>query len=114
MKWEWRDFGINDPADQDPERQVLGCLLISPEHRNDIRTSLSTASFSDPTHQLVFDAIVKLMDQGSSVSILSVADQLAERSELTRSDALVRLRSLCRVVTNTEHLAYYLNVLKCR
>jgi replicative DNA helicase len=65
------------PVALDIERNLLGAILLNPENFSAAQELLTAADFFDPKHQLIFKAMQKLYESGSSVSLELVNNELS-------------------------------------
>lgn len=73
------------PEHIDAERYVLGDCMHDAHKIPAIRGTLTRADFSQPAHELVWDVIVDLYDQGKPTAPLAVHIELDKRKELARA-----------------------------
>ncbi|WP_407553106.1 AAA family ATPase [Streptomyces sp. Pv4-95] len=77
-----------DPHGQehiDAERTVLGGCMHQPREIPIVRGIISRADFSQPAHELVWDALTHLYDKGDPTSPLAVSIELEKRGEIKRA-----------------------------
>ncbi|GAA3957055.1 hypothetical protein GCM10022384_07680 [Streptomyces marokkonensis] len=80
-----------EPADQDgpeqydAERYVLGGCMHQPKQIPAIRGVLNRTDFALPAHELIWDVLGHLYDQGEPVNPISLRIELEKRKELRRA-----------------------------
>ncbi|MYU22916.1 AAA family ATPase [Streptomyces sp. SID8352] len=80
-----------DPADQDgpdhhdAERYVLGGCMHQPKQIPTIRGILARTDFALPAHELIWDVLGHLYDEGEPVNPISLRIELEKRKELRRA-----------------------------
>jgi hypothetical protein len=75
-------------SDHQTEQELLGCLLIDPDQLDDPRVArLHPEDFAIPPHQVLFECVRVLREDGDPVDVLSVCRAL----EAGGSDALARI-----------------------
>jgi replicative DNA helicase len=97
------------PQNLKAETAVLGSLLLDNQTIVDVAGFLRKADFYSPDHQLIYDAILKLSDQGQPVDTLLLADALSQGGALERIggvDTLVGLLESVPSAANAEHYAH--------
>lgn len=86
------------------EQALLGGLLIDPSPVHDVLEILSDADFYRPAHRKIFSAITALVDSGSDVDVISVA----ERWQATGENAdLAYLTELAGAVAGSSNATAY-------
>jgi replicative DNA helicase len=95
---------VNSPANTEAERNVLGCVLLSPKALDSYsEMHIRAEHFWTPKHGSIFDAMLALSDRGEPV------DSTTVRAELGRLGADVDpayLEALAAVPTLSNHRAY--------
>lgn len=67
---------------EEPERALLGSMMISPKMASMMRSRLKPEQFGSPTHGKVFQAICDLVDTGIEPDLVTVKANLTEKGEL--------------------------------
>jgi replicative DNA helicase len=70
------------PFDEDAERAILGSLIVYPELRRDIISSLSNNDFYLQKHKVIYQAIVDLFHQGKVFDIHVLRNELQKQGKL--------------------------------
>ena len=70
------------PNDLDAEESVLGAMLMSDLAVDAVSDVLATSDFYNPSHGVIYDAILKLRQSGSPVDAVTVSSALAEAGML--------------------------------
>ncbi|MFC7880449.1 AAA family ATPase [Streptomyces sp. NPDC057376] len=76
------------PEQYDAERYVLGGCMHQPKEIPAIRGILNRTDFALPAHELIWDVIGHLYDQGEPVNPISLRIELEKRQELRRAGGL--------------------------
>ncbi|WP_405676742.1 AAA family ATPase [Streptomyces sp. NBC_01511] len=74
-----------EPEYIDAERDVLGGCMHHPRHIPGVRATLTGGDFSQPAHELVWDALLHLYDNGQPTTPLAIRIELEKRKHLTRA-----------------------------
>jgi replicative DNA helicase len=98
------------PQDVRAEQAVLGGMLLSGEMVATVAETLTGADFYRPIHASVFDAIVKLADQGEAVDFMTVGDALLKSGDLVRCGGVPYLHELTEAVPVAANAAYYARI----
>jgi replicative DNA helicase len=70
------------PFDEDAERAILGSLIVYPEVRRDIISSLSNDDFYLQKHKVIYQAVVDLFYQGKVFDINVLRNELQKQGKL--------------------------------
>ncbi|MFD6619946.1 AAA family ATPase [Streptomyces albidoflavus] len=76
------------PEKYDAERYVLGDCMHNPKKIPTVRGIIRGADFALPAHELIWETIGQLYDQGAPITPLSLRVELDKRQELTRAGGL--------------------------
>lgn len=100
------------PAIIDAERKVLGAAMMSKHAREQVTEMLSVADFYRPAHQMIFDAIVDVGDQGKFVDVTLVADELTRRKQIIVCGGPVYLLDCEEMVPTVGNAGYYADIVR--
>lgn len=105
-------MGNRPPQALDVEEAVIGALLIEPSCVDDSVEELTPSSFYSEKHRMIFQAIVSLVNEHSSVDLLTVSQRLKEQGNLEIVGGAQVLASLTQKVGAAAHIEYYIKILK--
>jgi replicative DNA helicase len=71
-----------NPFDEDAERAILGSLIVYPEVRRDIISSLSNDDFYLQKHRVIYQVIVDSFYQGKVFDIHVLRNELQKQGKL--------------------------------
>lgn len=91
------------------ERQVIGSMLVSKAAVEDASAALTGGDFADPRHEVIFDAIVHVDQDGTPVDPLSVHDNLITKG--MRAD-LAYIHELVGAVVSPSSAGYHAQQVK--
>ena len=106
------DMGNKPPQAPDVEEAVLGAMLLEPMCVDQAMEELSLSCFYDPRHKMVFEAMSALVNEHSSVDIVTVAAKLKALGNLEAVGGAVALAGLSEKVGSVAHIEYYIKILK--
>ncbi|MCL1801352.1 MAG: replicative DNA helicase [Promicromonosporaceae bacterium] len=95
------------PQDVAAERAVLGSMLISQDAVADVIEAVGGGDFYQPAHETIFEAIIELFGHGVRPDVLTVADELNKRGELTKVGGATYLNELTSGVRTAANSAYH-------
>lgn len=102
------------PYHEEAEWATLGALLLnfSSDIFEDIQQYVRPESFFKGAHQIIFQAILRLVDKNEGVDILTLTDELAASDELDKAGGASYLASLTSRVPTTANIAYYAKIVQ--
>ena len=97
------------PYSEEAERGVLGCLLQDATRVLDLcrTTQVVTDSFYVPSHQVIFQTLSEMVDQGRPVDLLTVGDFLNRQGLLEKIGGVAVLERLIDSTPTAAHANYY-------
>lgn len=98
------------PHNLEAEAAVVGSMLLDNQCIADAAQNLKAADFYSPDHQLVFDTILGLADEGKPVDLLILTDALRDRGELEGAGGPDFLVSLLEAVPSAANVVYYADI----
>lgn len=76
------------------ERTILGAVLVEPSALAEAAATLVPEHFSKPAHQDVYRALVAMADEGRTIDLVTVKDELARAGHLERIGGAAYLSGL--------------------
>lgn len=100
------------PSNVEAEQAVLGALLLDRDALVKISDFLRPDDFFRDSHQRVYGATLALLARNEPVDIVTVADELERRDELSVAGGLAYIHSLATVVPTAIHVEYYATIVR--
>lgn len=101
------------PRSDDAERAALGSVFIKPAAFDEVGTTLESDDFFLPNHRIIFEAMIALEARRQAIDIISVADELKNRSLLSRLEGgETYLLTLANAVPTAENAHHYARIVK--
>jgi len=100
------------PQNLEAEVAVIGSMLIDNRTIADVGQVLKRADFYSPDHQVIFETMVNLFDEGNPVDIVLLTEALRQREELERVGGAQFLISLLERVPSAANAEYYANIVR--
>lgn len=94
------------PEQYDAERYVLGGCMHKPKDIPTVRGVITRADFALPQHELIWDVIGHLYDNGEEISPLTLRLALEKRKELQRAGGVTYINTLGDYALDAEYHAY--------
>ena len=88
------------PHSIEAEQSLLGGLLIENEALDKIADLVSPSDFYRQDHRLIYQHIIKLIEQNSPADIVTVAESLEKNAELVTAGGISYLGSFCLLYTS--------------
>jgi replicative DNA helicase len=105
------ELGKVPPQAVDIEQAVLGAMMLEKNAVTDVIDMLSPASFYDPKHQFIFNAIRELFASSSPIDLLTVSNQLRKNGELEAAGGSVYISQLTGRVASSAHVEYHARII---
>jgi replicative DNA helicase len=100
------------PQAIDLEQAVLGAMLIDKSGLEDAMLILPTAEvFYKYEHQLIFQAIVSLYNQGEPIDMLTVSNELKKQKQLENAGGDFYLIQLTQKISSSAHIDYHCRII---
>ncbi len=106
------EMGNKPPQALEVEEAVLGAMLIEPSSVDMALEELSPSCFYDPRHRMIYEAMSELVNEHTSVDIVTVSSKLREKGNLETVGGPVALVGLSEKVGAAAHIEYYVKILK--
>ena len=106
------EMGNKPPQALEVEEAVLGAMLIEPSSVDMALEELSPSCFYDPRHRMIYEAMSDLVNNHTSVDIVTVSAKLREKGNLEAVGGPVAVAGLSEKVGAAAHIEYYVKILK--
>lgn len=106
------EMGNKPPQALEVEEAVLGAMLIEPSSVDMALEELSPSCFYDPRHKMIYEAMSELVNEHTSVDIVTVSSKLREKGNLEAVGGPVAIAGLSEKVGAAAHIEYYVKILK--
>src|SRR6056297_1897442 len=102
------------PHNLDAEASILSSLLIDPDHSAlfDTLEIVRAEDFYKTAHQIIFSAIMGLVEGSQPVDLISVKNSLAESGQLEAAGGAAYLTELVDTAPYAINIDYYANIIK--
>ena len=98
------------PQNVDAEASLLGCLLIDSDAFVKIGDVVQTGDFYDEKHHKIFEAIHTLYERHEPIDVLTVSEQLKNKSLLDAVGGASYLTELTNFVPTSAHIEQYAEI----
>ncbi|MBO7547469.1 MAG: replicative DNA helicase [Bacteroidales bacterium] len=105
-------MGNKPPQALDVEEAVLGAMLLEPSSVDAAMEELSPSCFYDPRHRMIFEAMMHLVAEHTSVDLITVSARLKAEGNLEAVGGAVALAQLSERVGAAANLEFYMKILK--
>ncbi|HQM15940.1 MAG TPA: replicative DNA helicase [Candidatus Woesebacteria bacterium] len=96
------------PHDLELEQSVLSAILIDDEAMIRVSEHITSDSFYDHSHQLIFESMADLYEQREAIDVVTLTSQLKKKKNLSKvggAAAIARLSNLVSTAANAESYA---------
>lgn len=101
---------LNDslpPQNIEAEQAVLGAVFLSPDALADAMEFVEAKDFYRRTHQLLFQAMIDLNDDGEAIDVLTVNNRLEMNNQLDDVGGVAYIAELASSVPTAANVGYY-------
>ncbi len=101
---------LNDslpPQNIEAEQAVLGAVFLSPDALADAMEFLEAKDFYRRAHQLLFQAMIDLNDDGEAIDVLTVNNRLEMNNQLDDVGGVAYIAELASSVPTAANVGYY-------
>lgn len=100
------------PQNIEAEESVLGALMIDRDAVIQVTDSLLSGDFYKPSHNIIFEAVVRLSERQEPVDVLSVTNKLKEMNKLEEVGGSSYLAMIMDRVPSASHAEHYAKIVK--
>lgn len=100
------------PQNIEAEQSVLGSMLIDKDALLETAEIISADDFYREVHQKIFESIIDLSNKGEPVDLVTVCEELQNRSLLDKVGGAAYLASLANMTPTAAHAAHYANIVR--
>ena len=105
------EMGRLQPQDRELEEAVLGALMLEKDAYTIVCDILKPQCFYEPTHQLIYQAIVDLASRQRPIDMLTVTEQLRLNGTLDEVGGAIVISELTGRVTSAAHIEYHARII---
>lgn len=102
------------PHSIEAEQSVLGSMLIDPESWDKVAELVTENDFYNRSHQIIFKAILKLLNDSVPVDIITVSEKLEKHNELDDAGGLAYLGELAKNTPSSANVTSYAKIISER
>ena len=106
------EIGNKPPQAIEAEEAVLGAMLLEPSIVDASMAELTVGCFYDKKNQMIFEAMSKLVNEHTSLDIITVSQKLKALGNLEAVGGSVVLANYSERVGSAAHIEYYIKILK--
>ena len=100
------------PQNIEAEQAVLGAILLQSEALITVMERVQPEDFYNPAHQLIFEAMINLAEEGQPIDIVTLAAKLQAKQQLEDIGSVQYLSKLANAVPTAANVDYYAQILE--
>lgn len=100
------------PHDLDAEVSVLGAILIDPEAIIKVGERLQPESFYNPSHQVIYEAMLELFDRREPIDVVTLTNQLKKLKKLKNAGGTAGVAALANTLSTAANVEYYAKIVQ--
>lgn len=98
------------PQNIEAEQSVLGAMMLDRDAALKVIEILKPDDFYREAHQIIYEAVLELIDEGEAVDTITVCDRLRTRKELDRVGGVSYVAALANSVPTAANAEYYARI----
>jgi replicative DNA helicase len=102
------------PHSIEAEQSVLGSMMIAPDSWDKVAEIVVEDDFYNRSHRIIFNAIIKLLNNNQSVDTVTVKDTLSQNGMLDEAGGFAYLIELAKNTPSAANVSAYANVIRER
>lgn len=95
------------PHDIELEKSVLGAVLIDPDAIVKVMDLLTSESFYQQSHQLIFEAMRELYDKREPIDVVTLSNKLKQQKKLTQAGGTSAITGLSNFISTAANVESY-------
>lgn len=100
------------PQNLEAEQAVLGAILLQSEALITVMERVQPEDFYNPAHQIIFEAMINLAEEGQPIDIVTLAAKLQAKQQLEDIGSVQYLSKLANAVPTAANVDYYAQILE--
>ena len=100
------------PQNQEAEQAVLGAILLQSEALITTMERVQPEDFYYPAHQLIFEAMINLGEEGQPIDMVTLAAKLQDKQQLDDIGNVSYLMKLANAVPTAANVDYYAQIIE--
>lgn len=100
------------PQSLEAEQMLLSCLLIDKDAIIKVVDILMAVDFYKDSHQHIYETILELFNSQEPIDIITLANRLEEKKQLTAIGGRAYLAQLSNVATTAANVTHYANLIQ--
>jgi len=100
------------PHSMEAEQSVLGSMLISPDSWDKVTEILIESDFYNSSHQLIYRAIIRLLEKSLPVDLITVSEDLEHNEQLEDAGGFAYIGELAKNTPSAANVTAYANIIK--
>ncbi|MBR9860307.1 replicative DNA helicase [bacterium] len=105
------DMSKLQPQARDLEEAVLGAIMLEKQAPEKVMGYLKKDAFYVDAHQLIFEGIVQLFEEGNPIDILTVTEKLRKNGNLEQVGGAYYITQLSNRVSSAANIEYHAHII---
>ncbi|MCT6924268.1 MULTISPECIES: replicative DNA helicase [Bacillales] len=100
------------PHNHEAEQSVIGAIFLEPQALITASEILIPEDFYRRAHQIIFQTMLTLSDQGKAIDVVTVTEELSVKKELEDVGGLSYISELANAVPTAANIAHYAKIVE--
>ncbi|MGG0656085.1 replicative DNA helicase [Rummeliibacillus pycnus] len=98
------------PHNQEAEQSIIGAIFLEPQALITASEILIPEDFYRSAHQMIFQTMLRLSDQGKAIDIITVTEELSSHNELEDVGGISYITEIANAVPTAANVGYYAQI----
>ncbi|HWI49916.1 MAG TPA: replicative DNA helicase [Rummeliibacillus sp.] len=98
------------PHNQEAEQSVIGAIFLEPQALITASEILIPEDFYRSAHQMIFQTMLRLSDQGKAIDVITVTEELSSHNELDDIGGISYITEIANAVPTAANVGYYAQI----
>ncbi|AMX00611.1 replicative DNA helicase [Rummeliibacillus sp. G93] len=98
------------PHNQEAEQSVIGAIFLEPQALITASEVLLPEDFYRTAHQMIFQTMLRLSDQGKAIDVITVTEELSSHNELEDIGGISYITEIANAVPTAANVSYYAHI----
>ncbi|MFJ8264048.1 replicative DNA helicase [Rummeliibacillus sp. NPDC094406] len=98
------------PHNQEAEQSVIGAIFLEPQALITASEILIPEDFYRSAHQIIFQTMLRLSDQGKAIDVITVTEELSSHNELDDIGGISYITEIANAVPTAANVGYYAQI----
>ncbi|WP_313892719.1 replicative DNA helicase [Psychrobacillus sp.] len=100
------------PHNQEAEQSVIGAIFLEPQALINAAEIIMPEDFYRVAHQIIFQTMIRLSDQGKAIDVVTVTEELSAKKELEDVGGISYISEIANSVPTAANISHYAKIVE--